>query len=296
LRIELLEYISALGQWVLSNLDKLVFSAVTFVVVYVIYRIAVREIKTLKTKEKLQEHLAYTLIRVSKWASAAVILSAILAQWGVTLGIVSGILAIFGGTIIGFAAINTIGNALAGLIVMTSRPFEVGDRVFFNGQFADIVGIELIYTKMQTLDNVLVSVPNQELLKAEIDNYGKRNIVRRCCAVTPGFEYDSVDVEKALLEAACKVQGVLKEPQAYVWITKFQNYAVEYNLYVFINDIKRLPEIDAELHRKVLKTCKEHGIDISTPLLLKQLKDASAQPRDFEAKRKATPFSLEIAE
>jgi small-conductance mechanosensitive channel len=296
LRIELLEYISALGQWVLSNLDKLVFSAVTFVVVYVIYRIAVREIKTLKTKEKLQEHLAYTLIRVSKWASAAVILSAILAQWGVTLGIVSGILAIFGGTIIGFAAINTIGNALAGLIVMTSRPFEVGDRVFFNGQFADIVGIELIYTKMQTLDNVLVSVPNQELLKAEIDNYGKRNIVRRCCAVTPGFEYDSVDVEKALLEAACKVQGVLKEPQAYVWITKFQNYAVEYNLYVFINDIKRLPEIDAELHRKVLKTCKENGIDISTPLLLKQLKDASAQPRDFEAKRKATPFSLEIAE
>jgi len=330
LRIELLEYISALGQWVLSNLDKLVFSAVTFVVVYVIYRIAVREIKTLKTKEKLQEHLAYTLIRVSKWASAAVILSAILAQWGVTLGIVSGILAIFGGTIIGFAAINTIGNALAGLIVMTSRPFEVGDRVFFNGQFADIVGIELIYTKMQTLDNakmqtldnVLVSVPNQELLKAEIDNYGKRNIVRRCCAVTPSFEYDSVDVEKALLEAACKVQGVLKEPQAYVWITKFQNlleaackvqgvlkepqayvwitkfqnYAVEYNLYVFINDIKRLPEIDAELHRKVLKTCKEHGIDISTPLLLKQLKDASAQPRDFEAKRKATPFSLEIAE
>ncbi len=292
----MLEYISALGQWVLSNLDKLVFSAATVVVVYVIYRIAVREIKTLKTKEKLHEHLAYTLIRVSKWASAAVILSAILAQWGVTLGIVSGILAIFGGTIIGFAAINTIGNALAGLIVMTSRPFEVGDRVFFNGQFADIVGIELIYTKMQTLDNVLVSVPNQELLKAEIDNYGKRNIVRRCCAVTPGFEYDSVDVEKALLEAACKVQGVLKEPQAYVWITKFQNYAVEYNLYVFINDIKRLPEIDAELHRKVLKTCKEHGIDISTPLLLKQLKDASAQPRDFEAKRKATPFSLEIAE
>lgn len=292
----MLEYISALGQWVLSNLDKLVFSAVTFVVVYVIYRIAVREIKTLKTKEKLQEHLAYTLIRISKWASAAVILSAILAQWGVTLGIVSGILAIFGGTIIGFAAINTIGNAIAGLIVMTSRPFEVGDRVFFNGQFADIVGIELIYTKMQTLDNVLVSVPNQELLKAEIDNYGKRNIVRRCCAVTPGFEYNSVDVEKALLEAACKVQGVLKEPQAYVWITKFQNYAVEYNLYVFINDIKRLPEIDAELHRKVLKTCKEHGIDISTPLLVKQLKDASAQPRDFEAKRKATPFSLEIAE
>ena len=175
-----------------------------------------------------------------------------------------------GGTIIGFAAINTIGNAISGLIVMTSRPFEVGDRIFLNEQFADVVAIDLIYTKMLTLDNVLVSVPNQELLKVEIDNYGKKKVVRRHCTVTPGFEYGSLDVEKALLEAASKVKGVLKEPKPYVWITKFQNYAVEYNLYVFINDIKRLPEIDAELHRKVLETCKEHRIDISTPLLLKQ--------------------------
>jgi hypothetical protein len=34
-----------------------------------------------------------------------------------------------------------------------------------------------------------------------------------------------------------------------------------------------MPEIDADLHRRVLETCKEHEIDISTPLLLKQVKD-----------------------
>jgi small-conductance mechanosensitive channel len=271
-RMSLLEYINALGEWVLANLDKLVSSVVTVVVVYIIYRIVSREVRRLKAQAKLEEHLALTLTRIVKWTSIIVIFSAILAQWGVTLGVISGILTIFGGTIVGFAAINTIGNAIAGLIVMTSRPFKVGDRIFFNGQFADITSIELIYTKMLTLDNVLVSVPNQELLKAEIDNYGKKNVIRRHCTVTPGFEYDSTDVEKALIESADKIRGVLKEPKPYVWITKFQNYAVEYTLYVFISDIKRLPEIDAELHREVLKTCKKHGIDISTPLLLKQLK------------------------
>ncbi len=271
--MSLLDYINALGEWILSNLDKIVFSAITIAVVYFFYRIAIREIKSLRARGRLEEHLALTLIRIAKWASALVIFSAVLGQWGVTLGVISGILALFGGTIIGFAAINTVGNAIAGLIVMTSRPFKVGDRIFFNGQFADITSIELIYTKMLTLDNVLVSVPNQELLKAEIDNYGKKNVIRRHCTVTPSFEYESADVEKALLEAAEKVQGVLKEPKPYVWITKFQNYAVEYTLYAFINDIKGLPEIDADLHRKVLETCKKHGIDISTPLLLKQLKD-----------------------
>jgi len=105
-----------------------------------------------------------------------------------------------------------------------------------------------------------------------VDNYGKENVIRRRCTVTPGFEYDSAKVEKALLEAADKTNDVLKDPKPYVWITNFQNYAVEYSLYVFISEIKRLPEIDAALYRKVLEACRRHEIDISTPTLLKQIK------------------------
>jgi small-conductance mechanosensitive channel len=254
-------------EWILANVDKILSSAITVVLALVVYKIIVREIR----RRELEKHLAYTLIRVARWGSALAVLSALLFQWGVTLGVVSAILAIFGGTIIGFASVNTLGNAIAGLIVMTSRPFKVGDRIFFNDQFLDVVSVELIYTKMKTLDNVIVSIPNQELLKARIDNYGRETVVRRHCAVTPGFEYDSQLVEKALLEAAEAVQGVLAEPKPYVWITGFGNYAVEYTLYVFINDIRRLREIDAELHRKVLDTCKKYEVDISTPLLLKQI-------------------------
>lgn len=271
--MSLLDPINALGEWILSNFDKVLFSVVAVVVGYILYKLVAKEITKLREQKRLDEHLAYTLIRIAKWLGGFVIAAAIFAQFGVSIGEIAGLLTILGGTIIGFAAMNTIGNAIAGLIVMTSRPFLVGDRIYFNGQFADVTAIELIYTKMITLDNVLVSVPNQELLKAEIDNYGKKNVVRRHCTVTPGFEYDSANVEKVLLEAADNVQDALKEPKPYVWITKFQNYAVEYTLYVFINDIKRLPEIDAELHRTVFETCKRHGIDISTPLLLKQLKD-----------------------
>ena len=264
--------INDLGDFILANLDKVIFSIIALAAGYIIYKLIGKEINRLRNQKKIEDSLAYTFNRITKWLVVAIVLSAILAQFGATIGLISGLLTILGGTVIGFAAINTIGNALAGLIVMTSRPFIVGDRIFFNNQFADVVAIDLIYTKMLTLDNVLVSIPNQELLKAEIDNFGKKRIIRRHCAVTPGFEYNSADVEKALLEAAGKVQGVLEEPKPYVWITKFQNYAVEYTLYVFISDIKRMLEIDADLHRKVLETCKAHEIDISTPLLLKQMK------------------------
>jgi small-conductance mechanosensitive channel len=125
---------------------------------------------------------------------------------------------------------------------------------------------------MKTLDNVLVSVPNQELLKTEIDNYGKRKTVRRSCTATIGFEHNYDEVKKILLEAAKKTKGVMKDPSPFVWITNFQNYAVEYKLYVFTNDIKDIPEIDADLYQSVLKTCKKHKIDLSTPTLYKKVK------------------------
>ncbi len=271
--MSVLDFVNAIGEWILSNFDKVLFSVIVVIVGYALYKVVSREIRTLRNQKRLEEHLAYSLTRVVRWVVFLAVLSVILATFGVTLGVISGLLALVGGTIIGFAAINTIGNAIAGLIVMTSRPFRVGDRIFFNSQFADIVAIELIYTKMLTLDNVLVSVPNQELLKAEIDNFGKKRVVRRHVTVTPGFEYDNKDVEKALLEAARKISRVLEEPKPYVWITNFQNYAVEYTLYVFINDIRGLPEIDAELYRTVFETCKKHKIDISTPLLLRQIQD-----------------------
>jgi len=265
--VRIADMINTLGEWFLSNLDKLIFSAIALAIGFGIYKLITKEIEKLKNKKRIEDHVAYTLRRIAQWLVSLIVLAAVLMQFNISIGSVAGLLTLFGGTVIGFASINTLGNAIAGLIIMTSRPFKVGDRIYFKGEFADIQGIELIYTKMLTLDEVLVSVPNQELLKAEIDNYGKKNVVRRHCTITPSFKYDSKKVEKVLLEAAGKTKGVLKEPKSYVWITNFQPYAVEYTLYVFINDIKNLPFIDSDLHKTVLETCKKHKIDISTPLL-----------------------------
>jgi small-conductance mechanosensitive channel len=269
--VDVNDLVAVVGPSIQQNLDKILFSFVAIVGGYAVYRLLAKELDRLKDQGRLEAQVAYTLTRIVQWVTTLAILSAVLAHFGITVAMISGLLTLLGGTIVGFAAINTIGNALAGLIVMTSRPFHVGDRIFFNGQFADVEAIELIYTKMVTLDNVVVSVPNQELLKDEIDNYGDRRVVRRQVAVTPGFEYASETVEEALLEAATQVSRVLDEPEPYVWITDIQSYAVQYTLYAFIDDAKALPEVDAELHRRVLDTCKARGIDVSTPLLLRQV-------------------------
>jgi len=273
------EFLNIISEWVAANSTNIFVSVVTVIAGYIIIKFVGREIKSLRSQNRIEQHAAFTLNRVLRWFMLFVIVSIILVQFSVPLGGVTSILTVLGGTIIGFASINTLGNTIAGLIVMTSRPFKVGDRILFNGKFADVEAVELIFTKMRTLDNVLVSIPNQELLKAEIDNYGKKSVVRRSCSITAGYGLSSEQVEAALMEAANRLveaKDVLSEPKAYVRITNFGNFACEYTLYAFIKEIKRLPEIDANLKRAVLESCKGHGIDITTPSIIKNVTDVKA--------------------
>jgi small-conductance mechanosensitive channel len=262
---------TVIGDFLVANWESLIISIIGVVVVFIVYSLLSKQIKQLKEKNRLEENVAFNLNRVFKWLFILIAIGIVVSQFGFDLGLMLGFLALAGGTIIGFASMNTIGNAIAGLIVMTSKPFTIGDRILFNEQFADVVAIDLIYTRMKTIDNVMISIPNQQLLTSEIDNYGKKNFVRRNCSITVGYELDSEQIENILLEAASMVEGVLKEPKPYVLISAFLNFSVEYTLYVFINQIKRLTFIDANLKLTVLRVCKKHGIDLTTPSLIQNV-------------------------
>jgi len=271
------DFFDACCGWFYANWQSLAFAIIGVVVVYVAYRILNKQLTKLKESQRLEENVAVNLNRVFKWLFGLIAVGLLVSQF-VDLGLVAGFMALAGGTILGFASMNTIGNAIAGIIVMISKPFKIGDRILFNKQFADVVAIDLIYTRMKTLDNVMISVPNQQLLTSEIDNFGKKNTVRRSCSVTVGFEIPSELVEKALLEAASEVEGALKEPKPYVWVTGILNFSVEYTLYVFISQIKMLPTIDSHLKRTVLDVCRKHEIDLATPSLIQSVGGKSNTP------------------
>lgn len=266
----ILDFLNVLGEWALGNLPKIIYSAVVIVLGYVFQKIVSGRIQNEVKKKKLSEHLAFTFIRFVQWGTIIAVFSVVLIQFGVTSAVVSGFVTLMGGTIIGFAAINTLGNAIAGIIVMISKPFKVGDRIYFNGRFSDVISIDIIYTKLRTLDLVYVSVPNQELLKSEIEDFGIKNIIRRSVTITAGYEHKSPYVKKALLEAAGKVEKVLKAPEPLAFITDFHNYAVQYKLYYFLREVKRMPWIDDEVREAVFETCSDYGIDLSTPILSKK--------------------------
>ena len=260
---------SSVGDWFSENWQSFAIIIISIVITYIAYKLITRYLDGLRKKERIGQNATFLWKRIVKWISVFVIIGTMISQLNIDLTFAAAILAAAGGTIIGFASINTIGNAIAGIIIMTSRPFKIGDRVSKDGKFADVVAVELIYTRLKTLDNVMVSVPNQELLKTSIENFGKRTVVRRHCSVSVGYEEAPEEVERVLLVASGKVEGVLKEPKPYVWLTKMDNYAAEYTLYVFTNQIMRIDKFDADLNRTVFDMCNENGLDLRTPAIQK---------------------------
>jgi hypothetical protein len=71
-----------------------------------------RQIRRLKEQGKLQENVVFALKRIFRWVSGLVVLAVVLARCGVEVGIIAGLLALARATIMGFAAMNTLGSAI----------------------------------------------------------------------------------------------------------------------------------------------------------------------------------------
>ena len=91
------------------------------------------------------------------------------------------LLAILGGAAavaVGFSLKDLVASVVAGIMIMLDRPFQVGDRVTFGGQYGDITAIGLRSVRLQTLDDNTVTIPNNMFLNqiSASGNYGGLNM------------------------------------------------------------------------------------------------------------------------
>ena len=105
-------------------------------------------------------------------AATAIILPIFKIDTGVILSISA-----LSGAAIGFAATQTVGNFLAGLYIMISRPFTVSDYVKIGDVEGQVREITVNYTKIYMPTYNFIEIPNRQILDSRILNYSKKNIV-----------------------------------------------------------------------------------------------------------------------
>ncbi|MBN8133303.1 mechanosensitive ion channel family protein [Vibrio vulnificus] len=177
------------------------------------------------------------------------------------------ILALIGGTLavsVGFALKDLAASFIAGLTVMIDRPFQVGDRVTFEGNYGDIIAIGLRSVRMRTLTDDIITIPNNKFLNEVTvsGNYGALDMQ----VVIPfyvGMDEDIV-LARELIQEAASSSRYIHLPKPVVVLVKqtiTDNYlAIQLTCKAYVVDTAYEKLFESDITLRVMKEFKKHDI------------------------------------
>jgi small-conductance mechanosensitive channel len=211
--------------------------------------------------QSVARYLVYAVV-------AVLLLTNVLVMAGLqTLaGTMAALFTVFIGLVVSFAATGSIGNALSGLVIMSWRPYKDGDRVeVAGGTYGDVVEVDVMFTKIRSIKNEVVLVPDSQILGNKIVNYSTlpMNIVHQ--QVTIGYDVPRRLVEQLLSEAAKRSHGLLLEPKPFVLVRDLNNNYVAYEINGYTDKPNQLVTTYSNLMENILDHFEKAGVEILSP-------------------------------
>lgn len=177
------------------------------------------------------------------------------------------VLAIIGGTVavaFGFALKDLSASIVAGVMIIFDRPFQVGDRVSFGGQYGDITSIGMRSVKLQTLDDNTVTIPNNMFLSevTSCGNYGELDM-QVVIDFHIGVDQDVQLAQDIILEATA-ISCYIYLPKPIVILVSQeivdQYIALRLRLKAYVFDIKYEKAFVSDVSLRVLEAFRKENI------------------------------------
>ncbi len=171
------------------------------------------------------------------------------------------------GIAVGFAAQETLGNVVAGLFILAEAPFKLGDWLELEGGVRGrVTEIGMRTTRLVTLDDIEVIVPNQVLANNQLVNESGGPYEKARIHVDVGVAYGSdIDhVKTILLEAAADCDAIERHPEPVVLFRQFGDSSLDFRLMVWAPPFKR-PSIVDRLNTDIYKRFADEGVEIPFP-------------------------------
>jgi small-conductance mechanosensitive channel len=185
-------------------------------------------------------------------------------------GIHLGALTVFAGAVgvgVGFGLQNIASNFISGLVILAERPITVGDRVEVAGIAGQVQHIRARSTVIMTNDNITMIVPNTKFIDSPVTNwtYGDPR-VRFRVPVGVAYGSDVKKVREALLAAADENPNTLKDPAPSVFLEKFGENSIDFELVVWSSEMSYRPRrYRSDLNFAMEEKLREAGIEIAFP-------------------------------
>ncbi len=257
-----------LGQFLLINVVPDFLSALlVLVVMYAVYRLFRKGVSRAFTHSAhVDLGLESLLLKTLSVVAWTFIIVMVLAQFSVNVSALLAGLSI-AGIAIGFAAKDSLENFISGVTIMIDRPFRVGDQVVVDGTYGTVQEITLRSTRMVTLNNEIMVMPNVLMINQKLTNHafmGKLRIV-----VPFGIAYkESPEEARAvvlpLLEGDARVSDI---PPPSVAVMELGDSSVDMALRFYTRKTEEEIALKAEYAEKVFYALRKAGIEIPFPHL-----------------------------
>ncbi|HUO50880.1 MAG TPA: mechanosensitive ion channel family protein [Gemmatimonadaceae bacterium] len=175
---------------------------------------------------------------------------------------------LFIGALVSFGSTSAIANLMAGIVLLYSRAFHVGDWVRIGSVEGIVVTRTLLVTRVRTPKNVEISVPNSAVLSGAIENFTARAEAGELILhteVTIGYDAPWRTVHELLIAAALATEHIEPQPAPFVLQTALNDFNVSYQINCCTRRADLQPAIYGELHQNIQEKFNAAGVEIMSP-------------------------------
>lgn len=174
-----------------------------------------------------------------------------------------------GGLAVAFAAKDTIENFFGSIAVILDRPFEIGDWIVVNEVEGTVEDLGFRSTRIRTFYNSLVTVPNATLVRAKVDNYGRRKYRRYTTKLNVTYDThpDKIEAFCSGIREIVKLHPYTRKDYYHVWLNGFGPHSLDILVYIFFE----CPDWSIELREKhrfmldVVRLAERLGVEFAFP-------------------------------
>jgi small-conductance mechanosensitive channel len=175
---------------------------------------------------------------------------------------------IFIGVLFSLGSSTAIANMVAGLVITYMRPFKIGDRIKIGEVTGDVLEKTLLVTRVKTTKNEVITIPNSSVLSGNTTNYtieaNEKGLIIHT-TVTIGYDVPWKSMHQVLIDAALRVDMIVKEPAPFVLQTSLDDFYVSYEINAYTKEANKQAAIYSNLHQNIQDVCNERGIEILSP-------------------------------
>ena len=255
----ILSWLNILGSFLLAKALPAVLIAV--VGIFAI-RLVMKILQTALEKTKMEKALSKLLCAVAR-VVLYILLSLIVASG---MGIdVTGVVALASvlTLAVSLSVQTALTNVIGGFTLLYTKPFVSGDFVEIAGQSGTVKEVGLTYTKLNTADNKVVSIPNSAVTAAEIVNYTVSGTRRVDITVSAAYTVPVEQVLEALREAGA-VPTAMEDPAPFAAVKNYGESAIEYVLQVWCNGADYWTTL-FEANKKIKEIFDARGVTMTYP-------------------------------